>query len=156
MADMGSCCQLCKSRGGRTCSSLVAVLRQQGVVKILAVHLAADGLADQRANHQDWHQRKLVRHFKHDEDARDRRAHHRAQAGAHAHHDQRQQVSMCHRPFQSHQSCHQGARHAAKEQRWGKNSAATAEPVTAKRGDEFCDQQPRRQLPADVARQRAG
>jgi len=141
---------------GKEFFELIAVLFQQGVVEIFAGHAAGDGLADERADHQNRHERELMGHLEHDEDAGDRRANDRAQAGAHAHDREGERIFGGHGHEQSAHARQQQTAHAAEEKRRRKNPAASAKTVTQNCCQQFRHQQGAGDLPGQLLVQPGG
>ena len=108
----------------------VAVLLQHGLVEIMRVHPAGNGLADQRAEHERGHSENscvISNTIKMPVTG----AHDRAEARAHAHH---RQVTMSARVTANSSSTKSGdhhADHAAEKQGRRKNAAAAAESIAA-------------------------
>src|ERR1041385_5178254 len=117
---------------------LVAILRENRLIKTLFAQSPGDGLAHERPEHQRWNQRKLMSHLKHDEDAGDRRAHDRSQAGAHADHCKDDLVRVAEMQQGPENAADKDTAHAAQKERWRKNSTATAKSIARNRGQEFC------------------
>jgi hypothetical protein len=62
----------------------VAVLEQHGIVEVMPAEEAGHCLADQRAQHRTWHNRKRVRHLEDDREGGQRSPDNGSEARAHS------------------------------------------------------------------------
>ena len=118
------------------------------------IHRPGDHLADQPGQHQSRNKGELVRHFKDDENRRNRRLHHRAETGAHAAHGEQYLIGRGQGENLGANPAHADPAHGPEKQIGGKYAAASAQAVGNDGRDQFADQQQRRQTPCHSMRER--
>ena len=125
----------------------MSILDQDRIIKIIFVKGISQGLADEGPQHQGRNDRKLVRHFEHDQEGGHWRSDDGPETTAHAHDRQHDAVRRGKGKPGVENTRDHDAGHAAEKQQWRKNTAAASPAVRANRGNQLGKQQSPGNLP---------